>query len=470
MNKLIFSLLFLYSSYSEASLRSLISELLAENYDIKKAEVDNQISRNQSLDVLDTFRWGVDATYTSFTNELDTASNINNNGETQTNSLNLTRPFSWGGSLKFENTLEKSNSYFSVQAVKPVIWEFSQYLTYSQDIGKNFFGRNSRREINLATEASHIAELNNEKMINDRVSDFVRSYARAAFALSKVNFQKQAIERAKKRFDLISRRVRDGLSLKVDKLEAQNALMIQKENLSQIEVEFDSFKRDLSSLLHRRIRDNEIYEIEKVKLKEYDISKSIIADSIDLKILSKRYDVAKMNYEIAKNNFVPDVNFSFSYGANDFSSSSSESLSNGKISGENTFSTFVVSLSVPIDWSLEKRAKETEFIKFELAKYQNRSVKDNLSLAFNNLIFRRGQLKNLINSAKERINIARKTVGEYSNLYRRGKVRLDQVIRAEENYLQVQRNYAQLISSKLELEVSISQIFGKTKTFTKNNL
>ena len=72
-----------------------------------------------------------------------------------------------------------------------------------------------------------------------------------------LNLQKDAYERAKKRKNLIDRRVRDGLSLKVDGLQSEIQLLNQKEQLEQAKQDFSKSKVNLGKLLHRDIDDKE---------------------------------------------------------------------------------------------------------------------------------------------------------------------------------------------------------------------
>ena len=69
--------------------------------------------------------------------------------------------------------------------------------------------------------------------------------------------QKEAYDRAKKRKELIDRRVRDGLSLKVDGLQSQIQLLNQLEQYEQAKQNFSKAKINLGKLLHRDVGDKD---------------------------------------------------------------------------------------------------------------------------------------------------------------------------------------------------------------------
>ena len=104
------------------------------------------------------------------------------------------------------------------------------------------WGRDFDLQLKLSNMGVEAAEkkLAFEKEMGSKI--LLESYINVVFARELVLLQKQAVVRAKKRFNLIKKRVSDGLSLKVDQYRAEMTLLTTQEQLEQA-------KQNLSAMM-----------------------------------------------------------------------------------------------------------------------------------------------------------------------------------------------------------------------------
>ena len=159
--------------------------------------------------------------------------------------LILAKKFSWGAELNLTNTLSNTvqdPSRIQVFGGDPEVAQFTQTLEVTKSLWKDFWGRDFDLQLKLSNMGVEAAEkkLAFEKKAASKI--LLRAISTSFRMRELVLLQKQAVIRAKKRFNLIKKRVSDGLSLKVDQYRAEMTLLTTQEQLEQA-------KQNLSAMM-----------------------------------------------------------------------------------------------------------------------------------------------------------------------------------------------------------------------------
>ena len=419
-----------------------------------------KISLMSSLDTV------LSANTTFDDNNLDSPTVVNfSAGETTSGTIVLAKKFSWGAEFNLTNALSNTiqdPSRLNAFGGDPEVAQFTQTLEVTKSLWKDFWGRDFDLQLKLSNMGVEAAEKKLAFEKESGIKNFTESYINVVFARELVLLQKQAVIRAKKRFNLIKKRVSDGLSLKVDQYRAEMTLLTTQEQLEQAKQNLSAMMGNLSRLLHRPLDESENFdslESMPVNISEVSFNNELQnkqIDQLESVVAQKRVELAQ-----AENQIAPDLNFVTTYQTNDFNAKMSETLSEGNLLGDRNS----VTLALNFTWQLGQetartQARSTKRLYNNLLNQLNKQ-KSNLQVTYEDL---KRQLeyiqKNLITSVVS-LGLAEKSLNEYGKLYRLGKVTLDQVIAGEEQLILSQRKKLQYLVDKLKLHLAILQTQGK---------
>lgn len=437
---------FIPATNADDAFKNLINEYLEKNYNIRtsKSGVETSIADKKIFE--STSDTNINFSVNYLDNNLDSPTVVNfAAGKTTEATLTLSKFFTFGTNISFENTF--SNTIQDPTRVQifggdPEVSEFQQTLTLSQSLTKNFLGKSFKLGL-------HQSDLNIESSKNkldlelqSGVGTFSKAYIGLMQTRDFLNLQRDAYERAKKRKDLIDRRVRDGLSLKVDGLQSEIQLLNQKEQLEQAKQDFSKSKVNLGKLLHRDIEDEE-------KILKFGEGMAFIASEALLdtsnnprvKLVSSQVKTTEVAKDLARNNKKPDVDFVLRYQTNDFDAESSEVFGKGNLSGDRNFITVAITANIPFGNMKAKKELQKAKINNQNLTYQLAQVKRNIQQEYNEISRQLEITKGNVESSNQSIILSKKTLNEYNKLYRLGKVSLDQVINAEQLLISNQKKY-----------------------------
>jgi outer membrane protein TolC len=466
---LILSSLVISSSYG--NVKALSRELLSISQDVRVSKDNIKLAKLQFKDIELQLAPKLGASYQYSKDELESFSGFGasiSGGVTKfplvskVSSLSLSKDFSWGGSLSFENSLRQSE----LLGVTPV-YGFFQTLSYDQDLLRNFFGRQFRNQVSSGEHNLMATKYRSQFEMDNALFLFTSDYLSAALAKKQISFQVESIKRTKRRVALTKKRVRDGLNERVDLVQARVSLLNQEELLVVRKREFENAIDSISRKLHRRIVASEIINLTEKNLKTTEIPNIDLSKTNQINELKEKVEQVKLDHEMSDNDLYPELTLKASVQNNDYDAVRSNSLSNGTLGNENK----EVSIALNLSWTLGSVAEKNKRAQLEIQKnlkiYQLDKTTTNLEKEIKSLVKQIKLLEDSYNFSKRRVKLNKSALEEYEKLYRKGRADFDQVIQAEENLI---TTLSDVMSSYVNREKAIYRMAflgGNLNTFMK---
>lgn len=454
-------MLFLFLSSSlQADIKKLSLEFLGRNLQIYKSQQQIEFSRlNFDLDSANR-QWMASFGGSYKDDSLDGLTIFSVVGtKTKIYSANIEKPFVWGGQFKFENTYENysGGNFFTTPT-----YGFNQKVSYSQNFGANFLGRQSVLLQSILKDEIQISELNNEKVTEEMFLQFVVDYVDTALAKSNLRLANEALLRSKKRLKLIRKWTKDGIRQTVDLYRAELAELQSKESLQQAQMNFYSALENLSTKVHRKILPIDI------AILRQDVFERPQGNHLTNKtheLLKNETYVLDKKLKQAKMTFLPKVAFSTSYETNAYDYESSSSLSDGTLNGDNNAFSVALNVNVPIGYESQKVQKQQASIQKMVKQKELEIFQQNFTYSQLSLVKQFELNEDNIKLARKRLNIAKKSLGEFNRLYSKGRASLENVIRAEEDLINTEVSYINYLANNKRIVFSLAQLYGSLKEY-----
>lgn len=449
-----------------ANLSKLANEYLLENSSINSALAKSEVSK-LDIDALNaTKTWSLSYDGEKASGNLVSSSTLlSPESETTSQTLSLAKGFSWGGTFVLDNTLSHLDQDATLTTTKINRYGLNQGVTYSQDLWRNFFGREFDKSVEVLESTYKSTEASTQETINQGLLSFTQAYNNTLLQKALVSLQGEAIQRAKRRLNLIRKRVKDGLREKVDLYQAQMALVSQAEQTRTAEVNLESALDGLNGLLHRKV---EVSEIRALTFSEPALSSlptGEVLSNKNLKSLKEIEKIFKASYDVATLGTLPSLAFSAGYRTNGVGTIQSTAINDGTFGGKNSEKTVGLSLTWNIGSAGEEIAKSQALLNYKTA--ENTKAKLHKSLVVTETILKT-QIKKLDENLKanmKRMSLANKTLSEYNRLYKRGRADLDQVIRSEEALINTQKSFVTYFTQREGLVYSLAVLYGDLKGY-----
>ncbi|EQC46946.1 outer membrane efflux protein [Bacteriovorax sp. Seq25_V] len=391
----------------------------------------------------------------STSNLITTPLNLNPTEEkTMTHSASLSKDFIWGGEFSITGSLYDYDAASDYKS-------FSQEVSYTQDIGRNFFGRNEF----LSKEVKQLEVTFQDKTFDNIKSksllDFIAKYIDVKKEVTFFELQKQALDRAQRRLKLIKRQVKDGLKERVDLYSSESGYRYQKEQVEQKRASLLVAKKNFETKLERNVSLDSFppYEVKKLRLEEVPAGE--FEDNFDIQAIKSKLIYLEKNYESADNSVFPIVKLSASYKTNSINTAQDSPISDGSFGADNSAKAIGLTVSIPIGFDVEKNARSQANLAKMKAEYDYKLLKVQVMKKIEQIKVRLLALDRNIDSVADRYELSKKTVDEYNKLYNKGRANLDTVLRAEEELIQTEQAFVQY-NVQRELEVySLYDLYGK---------
>ncbi|ATH09198.1 hypothetical protein BIY24_14960 [Halobacteriovorax marinus] len=435
----------LLSSSIQASLSNLSLEYLDKGSDNESLKLDLEVDTLERDMTSESKAWQLSASGQKVNSQLERSSSllISNAtlqpNDTEATSYNLTfsKEFFSGTKLSLSNSLvDYVNNANTTQNNKG----FTQTLSLEQDLWNNFLGRRDFLDLDISEKTLDYKKQSTEFQVEANLYTFVADYLKAKLDKANTQLKKEALDRAKKRLSLIKRRVRDGLSEKVDLYSAQTQELASRESYMSEMISLQSSLESLSKKIHRKVSVSNILDYKLKESSEVQQVEGTIEDNKNYLQTQKQIEYLVDSSKKADMGVYPSLVFAASYATNNYERDSSP-ISDGVIGSDNN----EVSVGLTLTWNIgsnaERLSKQAASIELNKVKMQSRKVLLSLKEQESSLVKRQSEVETLLNSASERLELANKTLKEYNRLYSRGRATLDQVIRAEEELISTQQSY-----------------------------
>lgn len=380
--------------------------------------------------------------------------------ENTSHSLQLSKDFNWGGTAAITNTLQ----VVEVPGAQK-IYGFSQGLSYTQSIGRDFFGRTFYLQRDQLNYNLGFTKASSENDIQNSLLSLVQNYFDAALQKSLVKLQSEAKQRADQRLNLIKRRVRDGLREKVDLIQAEISLYQADERVKSAEQNFTSAIERLSTSVHREVPAREITGLIEDNFLSTTVPKGQVDGNQNLKALQEQLKANKATFDRSDLNLMPNVNLNVQANSNNFDPTTSTAFSDGLVGSANH--EFIV--GVNLTWALgsqpEKVEKTRALVNYNTSKLRLEKLTNDVAQTEKSIVDQVALLDKNLQSSKRRLSLAKSALKEYNRLYARGRADLDQLIQAEETLINTEINHVQYLSQRERLVHSLAFLYGDLRSF-----
>lgn len=456
--------LVIFSFNSNASLKKMTQEYLENNSSVlkSKAKADSSFLGISSFKAQKT--WSLSYSGSKEKDNLESVSAFSTRDtETTNHILSLGKGFNWGGDLSINNTLLKYNSPNLITPKNG----FQQGFTYTQALGANFLGRGFYSELEAIEESYHSTKANINHALQASLYSFALSYSQAKLNFSLLKLQEAAFDRAKRRKELIRRRVRDGLKEKVDLIQARIELLSSEEQVKSAEMQRNSSLESLSNALHRNVTRIEVDSFDARKLNFDSIPAGNSKGNLEIQSLESKLKSLQSTKNQVDYSFWPTINAGLTYNSNDYDNQKSTALSDGSLLGSRNADETILSLNLA--WSIgsesQKVSRALNNIDLRVTEMETKKLKLNFLKTEESLLSQMELLEKNLISVKQRKQLTTSALKEMTKLYNRGRADLDQVIRAEESLINTERNFVQYLAQRENLVYKLTSLYGTLEEY-----
>ena len=321
-------------------------------------------------------------------------------------------------------------------------YEVQNNITYQYD----FLDKSSDKDY-------EIAQINNEKgkaqaklNVEKGYFDFFTIYLQAKFQVFAVELNKEFVKRAQKRVRQVNKRVKDGLSRRVELDQAKSSVLNQKESLESARSSLKQNLALLENIIGKKIEESYFSTITWER-KEFSFWKSLVKEDkhYSLEVLEESLKASEKLLEKINHESGYKLLLSANYATNDIDPKSSEAMSNS-LNGEHYSRNISLNFVIPLGGDKRRSLKH----KYAYQKKKNEldilTKKDELKAKKDALLQQVSFLEKATSFSKEKVNLANRILKEQNRLYLRGQASFEEVIRAEENYINAELSEKRLLA------------------------
>lgn len=381
------------------------------------------------------------------------------------------KKFWWGGEIKLQTGFDIQD----LSNQNPVVLGsfggtraniYTNKIQFSKDLWKNFLGKQYKLDKSLNNLKSETNKLQATKISQDGLLELFRNYIDAKLQKSLIRLSDEILVRAQRRKKLAKSRFRDGLSLKVDTLHADSALMNARDGQQTYNLQLDEKLDSLSSMINKKVDKSEIGS---------ELSSNIIiipedilnSSSIDLKILNEQIRLSEMELKQSKTIDGVDLSLNVEFSRSGVDPKLGQSL--GDSITDKTFDNKSISVNVfyPLGKTVASVEQENKRIQNEIGKVRLKKVQDSLknnSVKFKNMI--RNIEKN-IEMSDQKIKLYGKVYKEQVRRYEKGQIEIDQVLASEDSITSAKISKLNYLKNYHQLGANIFYMAGRLDEYLK---
>ena len=308
----------------------------------------------------------------------------------------------------------------------------------------------------IATEKS-VATIQDQLSKEQLSFDFFSTYLLVKQSIVNYQVHLENLKLSKLRFDNVKRRVKDGLSKKIDLYQAESAYIEQESLVESVRLSIEESKKQLESVIGRKIPQEILKKLNWPKAFDYKTPEAI--ESKKLSVLRLQNRLAKLQSQQAKESNSHSLSIGGEYSKNSFDENQTESrndLFENKFEDRRVFIAYKIPIGTRKSSLLETRQKLTE-LKASLAeKIEEESLKDRLNF------LTQGMEKNSkhYNAAKKKERLLLLAAKEGRTLYKRGQRSLDDILRLEESLVSASLDKYQRLYNLESAQAEVAYLSG----------
>jgi outer membrane protein TolC len=360
--------------------------------------------------------------------------------------------------LKTDYDLSEWNSTSLSSFTNDHLFENRTGIEYSYD----FLDRSSSDELEIISTESKAQESSNQLDIEKGYLTFFQTYLQAKYQIYAVELSKSFAQEAKKRVTQTSKRKRDGLSREVELYQARSSLLNQQE---AVETSRSSLKENLSiieNILKIKITEQYFKQITWVP-RPFSFWKKGIKEQEHLSVTAakRKVEVTKQSLSKLKNQNGIKLLLTAGLTTNAINEDDDESF-NEHLRSTNKNVGFGLNLVIPL--GIDKRSALNSRVILENKKNELdiKNIEDEIIVQKEALISQIKYYEKVNSISSEKVSLAKKTLKEQNRYYLNAQATFEEVIRAEENYINARLsekqnllNYELLVANYAYLNNSI---------------
>jgi len=456
-----------------ADLPNLTDELVDSNFGIqeKDAQIDTQKQDVERFWALRPWRLLYDGSLRDDNSAyFSPASNMN--AFYQSHTVGIDKRFVWGGQFKFDTSLLKTtrddqNFILVIAAGKEpkTFFNFKMGVSYVQDLGKNVFGREEYKDLEMREYAVSVSKASKDLEVEVKVLEFFNVYIKVRQLKTVLVSEKNALDRAQKRTNLIRRMVKDGLRLDVDLDESRMIEIEKEEAVKRAYINLGNALEKLSNLVHRQIKEKEIKELDPFgKVLPLTLeSKGDPKNNKIIKLIEAQIRQLQLGVELVKYGFFPSLKLVLDYKTDAINTSEGQVLSDGHLFGDFHDATGMLKLEWPLGYPEKDVQKAKVGIDLNTARMKRNKEFRNIQNSEYYIRYRLKKLEENIVKAKKRWELSKIVLDKYNKLYNLGRTDLLQSLTAEERRIFTEIRYLSYIAEREELLAQLAFMWGSLK-------
>jgi outer membrane protein TolC len=378
----------------------------------------------------------------------------------------LSKATSWGGQLNFTQEIvqrdlsnwDSSNNVFNLPSTEP--YQITNTISYTQDLARDFFGLRYGLDLEQQQKNLELSRIGKTFEEENQLFNLFSMYITAKYQKALVTLNQEAVKRAKTRLRTVKKRVRDGLSLKVDRYQAEKAMLASEEQLNSVEANLIDSLEQMNQSINQEVNAELIlpYSL------EHEIKPQLKTvtdyDNLEIKMALKNLEIAKLAYRSLDRALYPDINFQYSLSNNAIQGEFGDAFSDSQFGQTNKTEVFGLSLSIPLGFSKEEADLATQRAEVQYQKHRSDMLAKRIMASINLMNRKYMVLKKNLESGRQRVRLAGLALKEQNRLYSLGKVDIDTVIRTEEDLINTQMTFISYVMNVEMTMASIAKLSG----------
>jgi outer membrane protein TolC len=336
-------------------------------------------------------------------------------------------------------------------------------IEYSYD----FLDRSSSDDLSIIIAEANANESANQLDVEKGYLSFFQTYLQAKYQIYAVELSKSFVGEAKKRVNRTKKRRKDGLSRNVELLQSQSSLLNQEE---AVETSRSALKENLSiieNILKIKITENYFSDISWIP-RPFSFWKKTIKEQEHLSVIAakSRVEVSRQNLSKLKNQNGVKLLFTAGLTTNAINENDTNSF-NEHLDTVNKNVGFGLNLVIPL--GLDKRSALNSRVLLENKKNELSilNLEDEIKVQKDALLSQIRYFEKINSISSRKVEIAKKTLKEQNRYYLNAQTTFEEVIRAEENYINTKLsekrnllNYELLVANYAYLNNSIESFLN----------
>ncbi|MEW5894643.1 MAG: TolC family protein [Candidatus Omnitrophota bacterium] len=422
------------------SLQEITDLALQNNFDIQLTKYDILISRfnvDIAESIYDTML-DAEASY-SDDQSANNSTLLSDRTTTKEIKAGLSKIFPTGTEVSLDQTVQRVWSKDGFVTLNPA-YDSTTALTVEQDLGRDFFGRQSRASVKIAVKDVQNTDLLSLLEIETTLAEVQKNYWNLVYLYEALTIRREILEQAKRLYDLDQERVQHGLvevpqlfgsqanyqTRQAEMVLAQSALNTGM-NLLKLSVNIEEDPVIITPA-------DKTFQMPEHQVSLLDSMKKALEHRRDYLQALNEIERRDLLLEFARNNEWPEINLSGSFALNGIGSDFNDSIN--RISDENNPEFFAsLAFSLPLENTEARAGKKQAELQKASALLNVKYLERKIAVQIKNQVTTTDAAFERLRYLREAAELQQKKALEQERIFRQGRSDSDTVIRFQEDAL-----------------------------------